>query len=104
MVKGECPAVTWLQGLDTKANVQFRARFDQLTTVGYLRISDQFNDLQCPGRPPVYEIKVNSGYRMYVVRSERDWVATHGTKKPAKRKVCIEAERARGIWEEAREG
>lgn len=56
-------------------------------------------ELQCGSGEKVHEIKVPSGpgYRLYVIRSGPDWLATHGSKKPRKSKVCAEASRAREI-------
>ncbi|MGM7646784.1 hypothetical protein ACSVDM_17930 [Nocardia sp. JW2] len=98
-----CLASAWLAGLPLKPQVQFRARLDRLTEVGFLRSPEEMRQLQCDGEPPVHEIKTRSGHRLYVIRSRRDWVATHGAVKPSDRGVCAQAERARGIWKEAQE-
>ncbi|MFI5503472.1 hypothetical protein ACIA5E_30825 [Nocardia asteroides] len=96
-----CLAADWLAGLPLQPQVQFRARLDRLTEVGFLRSPEEMRALKCDGQPPVHEIKARSGHRLYLVRSKQDWVATHGAVKPADRKVCAQAERARGIWKEA---
>lgn len=53
--------------------------------------------VECKGDPVVHEIKVHHGpgYRLYVIRHGRDWIATHGRKKPRDKHVCKEAKRAR---------
>lgn len=98
-----CLASAWLDGLPLQPQAQFRARLDRLTEVGFLRSPEEMRPLQCNGEPPVHEIKTRSGHRLYVIRSRQDWVATHGAVKPSDRKVCAQAERARGIWKEAQE-
>lgn len=98
-----CLVSDWLAGLPPQPQAQFRARLDRLTEVGFLRSPEEMRPLQCNGEPPVHEIKTRSGHRLYVIRSRQDWVATHGAVKPPDRKVCAQAERARGIWKEAQE-
>lgn len=100
-VDDECLVSSWLAELDLQTKTQFRSRLNRLTSVGYLRSPEEMRILQCPGEPPVHEIKTRSGYRMYVVKNDPHWVATHGTKKPPDRRVCGEAQRARDIWKEA---
>jgi len=97
----ECPVVDWLASLDNRSQAQFISRFKRLTTIGFLRSPEEMRILQCPGEPPVHEIKVRTGHRMYVVKNEPDWVATHGAKKPPDRRVCKEAQHAREVWKEA---
>lgn len=102
VVEDVCEVAEWLAGLDTRTQAQFRARLERLTTVGHLRSPDEMRQLQCPSAdPPVSEIKTRSGYRLYVIRAQKDWVATHGAKKPPDRKVCDHADRANKIWKEA---
>lgn len=98
---GGCDAEDWLAELPTQAQVQFKARFDRLTEVGRLGGYEQMHQLDCKGDPPVFEIKAphGPGYRLYVMRLGRNWIATHGRKKPKDRKVCIEATRARTAFE-----
>ncbi|MFD7843597.1 hypothetical protein ACFV4K_11780 [Nocardia sp. NPDC059764] len=102
LVKDEvCEASRWLAGCDKRTKAQFAARFERLTTVGYLRSPEEMRQLQCTVEPPVSEIKTQSGHRLYVIRHNKDWVATHGEKKPSDRKVCDQAKKAIKIWEEA---
>jgi putative component of toxin-antitoxin plasmid stabilization module len=94
--QGVCHADEWLRGLCDQAQAQFRARFERLTTVGYLRSPQEWRHLGSG----VHEIKVRAGpgYRLYVVQQQRDWVATHGRKKPSDRKVPKEVSKARQIF------
>lgn len=101
VIADACAASEWLAGCDKKTKAQFAARFERLTTVGYLRGPEEMRQLQCSVDPPVSEIKTQSGHRLYVVRHSKDWVATHGAKKPSDRKVCDQAKKAIKIWEEA---
>lgn len=103
---GVCDAEIWLAGLPVAPQTQFKARFERLTVHGRLGGYDQMHQLECPGEPPVTEIKVHHGpgYRLYVIREGRDWVATHGCKKPKDKKVCTEATRARNIFNMSYEG
>lgn len=99
---GSCPAEDFLTGLDAAGQAQFRARFERLTAVGHLRSPDQFRQLQVEGLPKVYEIKAPAGpaWRLYVVPVKRDWIATHGCRKPKDKRVSIEVARAREIFRE----
>jgi len=56
--------------------------------------------LEVPGAPKVWEIKVPAGpgWRLYVVREQATWVATHGNAKPPNKKVSGEVRRARNIF------
>ncbi|MFE3281264.1 hypothetical protein [Nocardia sp. NPDC059239] len=101
VVAGACQSREWLQGLDAKVQAKFFARFERLTIIGHLRSPEEMRQLQCPVDPPVSEIKTTSGHRLYVIRKGKHWVATHGAKKPADRKVCEQAARAVKIWKEA---
>ncbi|MGO9228556.1 MAG: hypothetical protein ACLQKA_05000, partial [Bryobacteraceae bacterium] len=76
---------------------QFQTSFERLTQIGYLMGEERMHPLKCPGTPGVQEIKVHvsPGYRLYVIREGRDWVATHGRKKPKDKRVCEEAKKAR---------
>ena len=95
--EGVCDAEVWLAALPTRAQGQFQASFEQLTAVGFLRGRERMHPLECPGTPVVQEIKAafSPGYRLYVIRDGKDWVATHGRKKPKDKHVCKEAEKAR---------
>lgn len=102
VASGECPAEDFLAGLDSQAQTQFKARFEQLTSVGYLRNPDQYRRLEVKGEPMVYEIKAHCGpgWRLYVVQVGKTWIATHGCQKPKDRRVPNEVEKARKIFEE----
>ncbi len=94
---GVCCAEVWLAGLPTRVGGQFQTSFERLTQIGYLMGEERMHPLKCPGTPGVQEIKVHvsPGYRLYVIREGRDWVATHGRKKPKDKRVCEEAKKAR---------
>jgi hypothetical protein len=98
---GVCGAEEWLAGLSTGAQGQFMACFEQLTAVGFLRGEERMHPTKGSGAPVVQEIKVHDGpgYRLYVIKQGRDWVATHGCKKPRNNKqVAREAKKARDIF------
>ncbi|MEU4711142.1 hypothetical protein AB0G00_32425 [Nocardia salmonicida] len=99
--RGECEAKLWLAALPPVAKVQFRARLERLADQGFLRATEEWRQLECPGNPPVHEIKVRSGYRLYMVRHGKHWVSTHGAKKPKDKKVCQQAETTRETWKES---
>src|SRR5665647_3727326 len=99
---GESPARDFLLDLDDAAQAAFRARFERLTGVGFLRSPEAWRRLEVTGSPAVFEIKVHKGpgYRLYVIRHEQTlWVATHGCKKPKDKAVPGEVSRARGLYE-----
>lgn len=102
---GRCEAEVWLETLVDRAKAQFMARFERLAEIGFLRSPEEMRELQCGSGEKVHEIKVpfGPGYRLYVIRTGRDWLATHGTKKPREAKVCAEATRAREIFRSDRE-
>jgi putative component of toxin-antitoxin plasmid stabilization module len=97
-----CPSEDFLAGLNTAGQTQFKARFERLTQIGYLRNPDQMRPLHVAGEPKVWEIKVpdGPGRRLYVVRVQMTWVATHGSDKPSEKLVSNEVHRARTIFEE----
>lgn len=101
---GTCPAEAFLAGLGERPQAQFKAALERLTQVGWLRSPDVMRDLEVPGEPKIWEIKVHygPGYRLYVVRRQTDWIATHGGTKPKNKRVAAEAKRARVLlmkWE-----
>lgn|GEM_PF-2123461 len=97
---GRCPARDFLESLDNQAQAQFKARFERLTSVGFLRNPESIRPLEVPGAPKVWEIKAPAGpgWRLYVIREQTTWVATHGKAKPPNKKVSGEARRARNIF------
>jgi hypothetical protein len=94
---GSCDAKAWLAGLPQQAQIQFQARFERLCEVGFLRSPEEMRRLDCPGDPKVFEIKVKSGYRLYVVLEGKDWLATHGVKRPKDKHVCRQAMKTRTV-------
>ncbi|MBS9534345.1 hypothetical protein KIH27_12190 [Mycobacterium sp. M1] len=102
---GGCEAEAWLAALADRAKAQFLARFERLAEIGFLRSPEEMRELQCGSGEKVHEIKVpfGPGYRLYVIRVGRDWLATHGTTKPRDARVCTEATRARDIYRSYRE-
>lgn len=98
---GESEARNFLASLDQIPQVQFQARFERLTAIGYLRSPDEMRELHIAGQPPVHEIKTRSGYRLYVIRKGSNWIATHGAKKPKDKQVGKQVQRARDIYGKA---
>lgn len=101
---GSCPAEEFPAGLETRPQAQFKAALERLTQVGWLRNPELMRELQVPGEPPIWEIKAHAGrgFRLYVVRRQTDWIATHGGPKPPDRRVPAQVRRARTIlteWE-----
>ena len=101
-VAGDSPAHDFLGGLDVNGQTGFKSRLEVLASQGYLRSPEYMRELSTSGRPKVFEIKVDKGpgYRLYVIRHHRNWVATHGGTKPKKRSVAVEADLARRLFEE----
>lgn len=99
---GSCPALEFLEGLDSRAQARFRALLEQLTDVGWLRAPELMRDLQVQGTPKVWEVKadVGPGFRLYLIHERSDWIATHGTPKPGRRQVASEVRRARALRSE----
>lgn len=99
---GTCPAEEFLAGLDTRPQAKFKALLERLTVVGWLRSPELFRDLEVAGEPKVWEVKAHTspGFRLYLIRSGSDWLATHGGPKPSDRRLKVEVRRARTIYTE----
>lgn len=99
---GSCPAETFLAGLGPAAQTQFMARFERWADGHRLINPDQYRQLQVPGTPVIWEMKVHAGpgWRLYGVPTRRDWVATHGTKKPKDKDLPKEVKRSRVIFQD----
>ncbi|WP_308467330.1 hypothetical protein [Rathayibacter soli] len=88
----------------TRLNIRFRARFQRY--LEYLckgipiKSPENFRRLSPSGPDPtVFEIKVDK-YRLYVIRDNVSWYATHGREKPKDNQVPREASKALAIfWE-----
>jgi hypothetical protein len=79
-----------------------RARLDRLAELGWLRAPEYFRQISIDGHPVVYEVKhVGFNLRLYVVKGNHAYFATHGGIKPKKNKVAAEVERTRSIYEES---
>lgn len=99
---GACPARQFLVGLGTREQARFAALLERLTQIGYLRATAEMRRLEVSGDPAIHEIKVHTGpgFRLYVVQGHREWVATHGIKKPKDKAVPGEVARARAMYKE----
>jgi putative component of toxin-antitoxin plasmid stabilization module len=97
-----CPAEVFLKDLDSRAQSAFQAKLEHLCDIGYLRAPEHMRELHVPGAPPVFEIKIDNGpgYRLYVIRCGRDWVATHGERKPKDKQIKVNVRKARQAFDE----
>lgn len=96
-----CPAEEFLSGLGSRPQAQFKAALQRLTQAGWLRSPERMRLLEVGGEPKVWEIKAHDGpgYRLYVIRRQTTWVATHGSRKPSDKRVPNEVRRARELYE-----
>jgi len=97
---GSCPAEEFLAGLDARAQAQFMARFERLADGHGLISPDQYRQLHVAGLPVIWEIKVHAGpgWRLYGVPIKRDWIATHGVRRPKDKAIVKEVKRSRTIF------
>ncbi|WP_196773151.1 type II toxin-antitoxin system RelE/ParE family toxin [Mycobacterium intracellulare] len=97
-----CEVEAWLASLDDAAQTAFRGRFEHLCDVGHLRSPEYWRQLE----HGVFEVKVRTGpgYRLYMVRDEINFLATHGTSKPKKNQVQKEVAKAIKAIEKHRRG
>lgn len=95
----------FLRGLDTKDLARFQRYFERLRDGHHVKSPDNMRhivgvtDSAVPGAT-VHELKVHSrgGSRLYVVRFEGRWYATHGVKKVKDNAVPAEARKALRIF------
>lgn len=99
-VAGVSKALDWLQQLPVRQEAAMRPRLDRLAGVGWLKSPDSFRQLSNDGAPVVYEVKhVGQNLRLYVIKGDRAFYATHGGVKPKKNRVASEIAKARSIYQ-----
>jgi hypothetical protein len=102
---GGCPSLDWLAGLSDREQAGMQSRLTRLAEVGWLVTPEAFKKLTSDGREPVvYEVKhVGLNLRLYVVKGNHVFYATHGGKKPKKNRVAGEIAKARSIYQESQQ-
>lgn len=100
---GSCPAEEFLEEVRI---AQFDSRIEAYCAMGSLRTPIFMNKASSDKeKPTVWEIKADKGpgYRLYGVRLDRRFVATHGGRKRKSAGLKQEVERARAIYREWQE-
>lgn len=98
---GDCPSLEFLLGLQGKEQVGLKARMVTLAATGTQKTPENFRKLEVDGDPPVFELKHTAlNLRLYLIKGDRVYYATHGRKKPKDRQVAKEVKRARELWKE----
>lgn len=97
---GRNDAIDFIQALQSRYRARFQRYLEYLRDEIPIKSPENFRRLSPTGDEPiVYEIKVDK-YRLYVVRYQLCWYATHGREKPKDSQVTREIRKALDIfWE-----
>ena len=97
---GGCDAKNFIQSLDRRFQARYQRYLEYLRDGVSIKTPENFRRLSPPGAEPiVFEIKVDK-YRLYLVRFNLNWNATHGRTKPKDNQVPKEIQKALEIfWE-----
>lgn len=97
---GGSDAVTFLQQLQPRFRARYQRYLEYLRDGIPIKSPENFRRLSPPGPDPVvFEIKVDK-YRLYIIRNNVGWYATHGREKPKDNQVPREITKALSIfWE-----
>lgn len=97
---GGSDAITFLQRLQPRFLARYQRYLEYLRDGISIKSPENFRRLSPSGPDPiVFEIKVDK-YRLYVVRNNVSWYATHGREKPKDNQVPREVSKALAIfWE-----
>lgn len=97
---GGSDAIKFLHGLQPRFLARYQRYLEYLRDSIPIKTPENFRRLSPPDSDPtVFEIKVDK-YRLYVVRNNVSWFATHGREKPKDSQVSRETTKALNIfWE-----
>lgn len=97
---GGSDAVDFLKALQPRYRARYQRFLEYLRDGVPIKSPENFRRLSTSGSDPaVFEIKVDK-YRLYIVRDNVAWFATHGRDKPKDNQVSREADKALNIfWE-----
>ena len=97
---GGCDAKEFIQSLDRRFQARYQRYLEYLRDGVSIKTPENFRRLSPHGAEPiVFEIKVDK-YRLYIVRFQMNWYATHGRAKPKDNQVPREIQKALEIfWE-----
>lgn len=102
---GRCPAVEFIQSLQFRFQARYERYFERLRDHHQIKTPENLRKLSATENgATVYELKVDK-YRLYIVKYNVLWVATHGGVKPGGNRVQAEIDKAFDIfWEWNGEG
>ena len=96
---GACDAEEFLAGLDLRFRARYLRYFERLRDHHNIKSPENLRHLDKRDDVDVFELKADN-YRLYIVRHQVTWYATHGRKKPANSRVNTEIQKAINIfWE-----
>ena len=97
---GGSDAVDFFTRLDNRFKARYQRYLEYLRDGIPIKSPENFRRLSPAGPDPtVFEIKVDK-YRLYIVRNNVSWYATHGREKPKDNQVPREVTKALAIyWE-----
>lgn len=94
---GGSDAIEFLQQLQSRFRARYQRYLEYLREGIPIKSPENFRRLSPGGDPTVFEIKVDK-YRLYVVRNNVSWYATHGRIKPKDSQVPREIDKALAIF------
>lgn len=98
---GSCPSLDWLTGLTRQGQAGMKARLDRLAATGNQKTPENFRKVSTSGQPVVFEVKHTAeNIRLFVIKGQNVYYATHGAKKPKKNQLPREVQRARDLYGE----
>jgi len=84
VVDGGCETTDFLMDLPLKVRLQMEANVRWLGDQGFIHNQQKLNRLE----PGIYEVKTKDpAERLFCFQDGRDWVCTHGARKPGKREL-----------------
>ncbi|MBP1326327.1 hypothetical protein JOF28_001559 [Leucobacter exalbidus] len=97
---GRSDAIDFIQGLQIRYRARYAKYLEYLRDGTPIKTPENFRRLSSAGDEAiVYEIKVDK-YRLYLIRYQLCWYATHGREKPKDSQVPREIRKAQDIfWE-----
>lgn len=94
---GGSDAIEFLQKIQPRFRARYQRYLEYLRDGIPIKSPENFRRLSTGGDPTVFEIKVDK-YRLYIVRNNVSWYATHGRVKPKDNQVPREIDKTLAIF------